>query len=132
MDISKLDAIKKLAHDIDAGHVGNHASKHQWYTAIQKAAEEQRQSDETREQAFTRFSTTDADGRAMWKAMKGAAGHDFIPTAPAPVVLKNDANDTIRKLADQEMAADPSLTKLAALLKVHATYPELVARAKAA
>jgi hypothetical protein len=131
MDMNKLDDIKKLARDIDAGHIGNFASKHQWYTALQKASEADRKPHETKEQAFARYST-EADGRAMWKAMKGAAGHDFIPTAPEPVVMKNDANDTIRKLADQEMAADTSLTKLAALLKVHAEYPELVARAKAA
>jgi hypothetical protein len=132
MDLSKLDAIKKLARDIDAGHVGNHASKHQWYSALQKASEADRKPGETREQAFARYSTAETDGRAMFKAMRGAAGHDFVPTVPEPVVMKNTANDEIRALADQEMVADPSLTKLAALLKVHAAYPELVARAKAA
>ncbi len=70
MDTTKLDQIKKLAHDVDAGRVGNYASKHQWLVALRKASEEDRQPNETREQAFTRYSTNHIDGRVMWSAMK--------------------------------------------------------------
>lgn len=133
MNDSKLDQIKKLARDIEAGLVGNHASKSQWYGSIQKASEEQRKPNETREMAFSRFVTSDPDGRAMFKAMRGAAGSDFVPApAPEPVAKDNPANLEIRKLADELMAADASLSRLDALVKVHNAHPALAAKAKAA
>ena len=132
MDITKLDEIKKLANDIASGRCGNYASKAQWYGAINKAAEAQREPDETREMAFSRFVTGDTDGRAMFKAYKSAGGADYAAPTPAaePIAKINPANAMIRALAEELMAADPNLDKLDALRRVHAERPDLGNAAK--
>ena len=125
MDLLKFDEVKKLARDVVDEKIGNHASRQQWYSAISKAAEAQRKPNETREMAFSRFVTGDADGKVMFKAMRGAAGNDYMPPTPAaPVVKANSANEEIRKLADEMTGADPSLSRLDALIEnSHASGP---------
>ena len=133
MDLLKFDEIKKLARDVVDEKIGNHASRHQWYSAISKAAETQRKPNETREMAFSRYATEDADGKVMFKAMRAAAGDDYVPqAAPVPVAKVNSANELIRKAADELMAANPKLSKLDALITVHNQRPDLSAAAKAA
>jgi hypothetical protein len=60
MDNSKLEEIVKMAGDIDAGRMGNHATKSQWYQALSKLAESERKPNETREMAVARVINEDA------------------------------------------------------------------------
>ena len=129
---SKLDEIKKLAHDIAAGRSGNHADRASWYIAITKAAEAQRKPQESTQQSFARYVTEDADGKAMLSAYKTASGADFRPAEPTPApAVKNSAAIEIAKLADELREGKPEMTRSAALAKVWADRPELAARAKA-
>lgn len=120
MDLLKFDEIKKLARDVVDEKIGNHASRHQWYSAISKAAEAQRKPNETREMAFSRFVTGDADGKVMFKAMRGAAGNDYVPPAPepAPVMKSDSAYGRLKKMASELCAETPGLTASAAFVKV--------------
>ena len=131
MDDMKLQEIIKIAGDIDAGRMGNHATKSQWYQALSKLAESERKPNETREMAVARVINEDA-GKLLFKAYRNAAGADYSPPAkPVAVAKATPARDEINKLADEFVTADPSLTKYSALLKVHAEMPELAAKAKA-
>lgn len=132
MNDSKLDQIIKLAGDIDAGRSGNHASKAQWYTSLQKFAEAQRKPDESSQQSLARV-IKDGDGRLLWRAYRAAGGADYAPPAPAPVqlVVKDSARIEIAKAADELIAANPDMSRSAALAKIWADRPELAARAKA-
>jgi hypothetical protein len=133
MNDAKLEDIVKLAHDVDAGRMGNHADRANWYGAISKVAEMQRKSNESSQQSFTRYVTEDADGKAMYRCYKSASGSDYVPPALAvPVAKVNSANELIRKAADELMAANPKLSKLDALVRVHNQRPDLSAAAKAA
>jgi hypothetical protein len=68
----------------------------------------------------------------MFKAMRSAGGPDWDPPAPQPaLVVKNSARLEISKIADEFIAADPTLSKSAALMRVYSEKPELAARAKA-
>lgn len=122
----------KLAHDIEAGRSGNHASKADWYRAITKASEAQRQPHESSEQSFKRFVTQDEDGKVMFKVYRGATGSDFAPPTPmTPVTLKADSPTAkIAKIADDLRAADPSLSRTAALAAARQNHPQLWAEAK--
>lgn len=132
MDNSNLQEVIKIAADIDAGRMGNHATKSQWYQALSKLAEAEREPNETREMAVARIINEDA-GKLLFKAYRNASGVDYVPPAPAvPVAKANPANEEIRKLAGEMMSADPSLSRLDALVKIHAARPELSAAAKAA
>jgi hypothetical protein len=133
MNDSKLEEIVKLAHDVDAGRMGHYADRASWYKAISKAAEAQRKPNESAHQSFARYVTEDIDGKAMYRCYKTAAGSDYVPPAPAvPVAKVNSANELIRKAADELMAANPKLSKLDALVRVHNQRPDLSAAAKAA
>jgi hypothetical protein len=133
MNDSKLEEIIKLAHDIDSGRIShNFADRAHWYRAITKAAEIQRKPNESAQQSFARYVTADADGRAMYRCYKTAAGTDYVAPAPTPVAKVNPAAEQIRKLAAELMGADPSMSRLDALVKIHAARPELSAAGKAA
>jgi hypothetical protein len=96
MNNSKLEEIVKLAHDVDAGRMGNHADRASWYRAITKAAAEtQRKPNESAQQSFARYVTKDADGQAMFRCYQAAAGSDYVPPAPeaAPVIKADSAMD---------------------------------------
>jgi hypothetical protein len=128
---SKLEEIVKLAHQIQDGKIGNHADRASWYSALKALADEHREPHETAQMAFARVITKTVDGKAMFAAYQGSAGTDYVPPAPpVPLAKSNSANETIRKLADEMMGADPKLCKLDALIKVHRTRPELLAAAK--
>jgi hypothetical protein len=127
----KLTEIVKLAHDVQAGRSGNHATKSQWYLAIQKLAEEQRQPRETAQKAFSRVVTSDMDGRVMFKCYMSAAGDDYRPAAePAPVLKKDSAYSKLKKIAGELKAENPSLTDGAAFLKAFNENRELAALSK--
>jgi hypothetical protein len=126
-----LVAITKLAHDIAAGRSGNYASRAQWYSAIAKAAEQQRQPDETSAQAFSRFITENADGKALFAAHKSASGEDFMPAVPAaPVVKHSSAYAQLVGIAERLRADDPGLTKAQAFAKAFLSNRALAERAK--
>lgn len=57
-------------------------SKADFYQAIAKRAETERNPGETSAQAFARIATTDDDGRALFKAHRLAAGVDFAGAKP--------------------------------------------------
>jgi hypothetical protein len=120
MNDSKLEDIVKLAHDVDAGRMGNHADRAAWYGAISKAAETQRKPNESSQQSFARFITEDDDGKAMYRCLKSASGSDYVPPAPEPVpVIKTDsAYGRLRVMASQLCAETPGLTASAAFVKV--------------
>jgi hypothetical protein len=122
MNNSKLEEIVKLAHDVDAGRMGNHADRAAWYGAISKAAESQRKSNESSQQSFARYVTEDADGKAMYRCYKSAAGSDYVPPAPepAPVIKADSAYGRLKKIASNLREARPELklTEAAAFLKV--------------
>ena len=58
-------------------------SKAMLYRAMAKRADATRRADETKESAFARFATTDADGRALFDAYKVAGGEDYQPAPSA-------------------------------------------------
>jgi hypothetical protein len=121
MNNSKLEDIVKLAHDVDAGRMGNHADRASWYRAITKAAAEtQRKPNESPQQSFTRFVMEDADGKVMFKCYQTAAGTDYVPPAPEPTpVIKSDsAYGRLKKIAGELCAENPGLTASAAFVKV--------------
>jgi hypothetical protein len=131
MDDPKLKEVIKLAHAIADGRSANHASKADWYHAITKAAEAHRQSQESPQQAFTRFVTTNVDGRAMFAAYASAGGADYSPPVPVPtpVVKANDAHARLSDIA-AGYAANPKLTRYDALSKAYASHPDLATLAK--
>jgi hypothetical protein len=57
------------------------------YTEMAKRADATRRADETKESAFARFATADADGRALFAAYKIAGGEDYQPAPSADVDL---------------------------------------------
>lgn len=132
MDDAKLKEVIKLAHDIHAGRIGNHADRASWYHAITKAAEAHRQPHKSPQQAFSRFATTNIDGRAMFAAYASAGGADYSPPVPVPtpVVKANDAHARLSDIAAGYVAANPKLTRYDALAKAYSSHPELAARAK--
>jgi hypothetical protein len=130
---SKLAAIVKLAHEVQDGKIGNHADRASWYSALKALAEEHREPGETAQMAFARTITKTVDGKAMFAAYQGSAGTDYVPPAPVvPVAKANPANEEVRKLASEMMGADPSMSRLDALVKIHAARPDLSAAARAA
>lgn len=135
-EMNKLDdkVLVKAAHAIARGDIANTVRKSNWHGALRAMAAEQQLPDEKIiQETVARLVKTDPDALALLKAeITGVADDEAPAPVAAPVVIKNDANDTLRKLADQAMAADPGLTKLEALLKVHRDHPALAAKAKAA
>ena len=122
MNDSKLEEIVKLAHDVDAGRIGHYADRASWFGAIKKAAETQRKPNESSHQSFARYVTEDADGKAMFRCYKTAAGSDYAPPAPepAPVIKADSAYGRLKKIASNLREARPELklTEAAAFLKV--------------
>jgi hypothetical protein len=122
MKDSKLEAVVKLAHQIQDGTIGNHADRASWYGAITKIAETQRKPNESSQQSFARYVTADADGKAMYRCYKTAAGSDYVPPAPepAPVIKADSAYARLKKIASdlREEKPDLKLTEAAAFLKV--------------
>jgi hypothetical protein len=120
MDNSNLQEIIKLAGDIDAGRMsGNFATKSQWYQALSKLAESEREPNETREMAFARVINEDA-GKLLFKAYRNSAGSDYVPPAPeaAPVIKSDSAYARLKKIAADLCAETPGLTSSAAFVKV--------------
>jgi hypothetical protein len=120
MNDSKLEEIVKLAHDVDAGRMGNYADRASWFGAIKKAAEAQRKPNESAQQSFARFVTGDADGKTMYRCYKNAAGSDYAPPTPepAPVIKSDSAYARLKKIAADLCAETPGLTSSAAFVKV--------------
>lgn len=122
-DDSKIQEVIKLAHDIDSGRMNhNYADRAHWYGAITKVAETQRKPNESSQQSFARFITEDADGKAMYRCYKTAAGSDYVPPAPepAPVMKADSAYARLKKIASdlREDKPDLKLTEAAAFVKV--------------
>jgi hypothetical protein len=132
MNDFKLEEIVKLAHAVADGRSGNRASRADWYRAISKAAEAHRKPQESPQQAFARYVTTNVDGRAMFKCWRDAAGSDYVPPAPepAPVVKTNGAHARLLDIAAGYVAANPKLTRYDALSKAYASHPDLATLAK--
>ncbi|GGI24141.1 hypothetical protein [Bradyrhizobium guangdongense] len=123
--------IIELAKAINAGTSGNHRSKSEWYKVIKSLAERQRQTDETPEQAFTRFVTASEDGKALFKAMRSAGGPDWDPPAPKLMVIKSDsAYAELRRIAERIQKDEPALTREQAFVKAYNSNPDLAQRAK--
>jgi hypothetical protein len=117
---SKLEAVVKLAHQIQDGKIGNHADRASWYSALKALADEHREPHETAQMAFARVITKTIDGRAMFAAYQGSAGTDYVPPAPepAPVVKSDSAYGRLKKIAGELCAENPGLTSSAAFVKV--------------
>jgi hypothetical protein len=130
---SDTDILIRSARAIACGDFANDViSKSRWHLELRKYAGERRQDGETIEGSVLRLvKSGDRDARALFAAVGTGVADDAPAAAPAPVVKVNLANLEIRKLADELMAADPELNKYSALLKVHATRPDLAAKAKA-
>jgi hypothetical protein len=123
----------KAAHAIRAGAIENTVRKSTWHTELRKMAADRQEDSETVECAVARLVKTDADALALFRAsLSGVA--DDVPPAPTPVAVfkVNPATEQIRKLAADLMGADPKLSKLDALVRIHNERPDLSAAAKAA
>jgi hypothetical protein len=110
--------IVRLAKQINEG-AANHRSKSDWYAVIQKLAGDQRRADETAEQSFTRYVTTESDGRELFAAYKSAGGPDYVPhePEPAPVAKTDTAYSKLMRLADGIRAEQPELSQATAFAK---------------
>jgi hypothetical protein len=127
------EVMMKAAHAIRAGTIENTMRKSTWHTELRKMAAARQEDGETIERTVARLVKTDADALALFKAsLSGVADDVPAAPAPAPVAKANPANEEIRKLAHEMMGADPKLSRLDALVKIHAARPELSAAAKAA
>jgi hypothetical protein len=120
-----MNAIVELAKKINAGESGNHRSKSGWYRVTKILSEQQRRSDETSEQAFSRFITETSDGKELYATYKNASGPDYSqPTAtPVQVIKQDSAYANLKKLAAEFREEHPELTEHQAFAKI-ATDPK--------
>lgn len=131
--LSDTAILIKGAHAIASGAIENDIRASRWHSELRKyATDRQEPGEKTVEQTVARLVKTDPDARALFRASLGGVADEAPATAPAPVVKSNPANEQIRALADQMQKADPNLTRLNALVKVHNSRPDLAAAAKAA
>ncbi len=92
-----------------------------WNEGIKKAAAATRKAGESEAQAYTRFVTKDADGRAMFEAMSFADGPDHLTTAKGlpPTPTDTPSMARLRRLAVAHQAEHPELTPEQAFAAVY-------------
>jgi hypothetical protein len=103
-----------------------------WHQELRKYAGARQLPAESIQMSVVRLVQTDPDAKALFRAALGGMVDDAPAPAAAPVVKTNTANDAIRSLADDLQKADPNLSRLDALVKIHHSHPSLAAAAKAA
>jgi hypothetical protein len=124
------EVMVKAARAIRAGTIGNTVRSSTWHGELRKYAAARQEDGETIEGAVARLVKTDADALALFRASLSGVADDVPAAAPVPVVKTDSATGKIREIADVLMKADPSMSRLDALLKVHTERPELLAKAK--
>jgi hypothetical protein len=113
-DMDMLTVAKRIVEEGPQDYAS--VSKAMLYREMAKRADATRRSDETKESAFARFATTDADGRALFAAYKVAGGEDYEPAPSAdpallgprpeerPVPPPNAAHDQLMRKAEALVA----------------------------
>jgi hypothetical protein len=90
------------------------------FIELQKRAEADRQPGETPERAFSRYSTTTTDGRALLAANLYGPGPDYCPPAPVtpPQPVTSAAYQKLMKRA-RKLAGREGITEASAFAKVY-------------
>jgi hypothetical protein len=97
-------------------------TKRDFYDGLETGAQLARRADETREQAFARYSTEDAQGRALYDAYKLAPGDEPASARPAPERPMPPLTSAYRELMRKavSLAEREGITEAQAFAKVYA------------
>ena len=126
-----MDSVIMVAKAVIAGKPSAF-TKRDFFLEQQKRADENRQPGETREGAFTRYATTDPDGRLLMQAHKAAVGEDYCGEADNAhaVPTTNEGYQRLMDLAAEKRKKGETVEQAFARLYADSKYRDLVATEK--
>jgi hypothetical protein len=126
-----MDSMITIAKSVIAGKPSAF-TKRDFFIELQKRADENRQSGETREQAFARYGTTHPDGCLLMQAHKAAGGEDYCgePEKANDEPVTNEAFRRLMDLAAEQRNDDETVEQAFARLHADPKYRDLVTTEK--
>jgi hypothetical protein len=126
-----MDSVITIAKAVIAGKPSAF-TKRDFFLELQKRADQNRQPNETREGAFTRYATSDPDGRLLMQAHKAACGTDYCgePDETDDEPTTNEGYQRLMDLAAEKREKGETVEQAFARLHADPKYRDLVATEK--
>jgi len=126
-----MDTMITIAKSVIAGKPSAF-TKRDFFLELQKRADQQRRPRESREQAFTRYATTDTSGQILMQAHKAAGGEDYCgePEKANDDPVTNEAFRRLMDLAAEQRREGETVEQAFARLHADPKYRDLVATEK--